>query len=191
MLWNFLLTGFSKIAKWLYSSLDECFQYFCDIQWLSDYRISVTTFDWMIAEFLQHPVFQWSQNFWDTLWLSDCRISVTSSGCRISVTTCDWVIAEFLQHPVVEWLQNFCNKLWVRGRRISTTTRDWVSPEIIYWKKIIRSITSTYYRLHSIQLIEDAVQQPGLANTGHHIVENIQYWGWVVPGTTRPNWKAI
>ena len=65
------------------------------------------------------------------------------------------------------------------------------SPEIIYWKKIIRSITSTYYRLHSIQLIEDAVQQPGLANTGYHIVENIQYWGWVVPGTTRPNWKPI
>lgn len=42
-------------------------------------------------------------------------------------------------------------------------------------EKIIRSITSTYYRLHSIQLIEDAVQQPGLANTGYHIVENIQY----------------
>ena len=48
-----------------------------------------------------------------------------------------------------------------------------------------------YYRLHSIQLIKDAVQQPRFANTGFHIVENIQYWGWVVPGTTRPNWKAI
>lgn len=38
-------------------------------------------------------------------------------------------------------------------------------------EKIIRSITSTYYRLHSIQLIEDAVQQPGFVNTGYHIVE--------------------
>ena len=42
---NLLLTGFSKIAKLLYSPLDECFQNFCDIEWLGDYGISATTGD--------------------------------------------------------------------------------------------------------------------------------------------------
>ena len=47
------------------------------------------------------------------------------------------------------------------------------SPEITGKNNPLDNLT--YYRPHSIQLIEDAVQQPGFANTGFHIVENIQY----------------
>lgn len=55
MLWNLLSTGFSKIAKLLYS-LDECFQNFCDIEWLGVYGISATTSDYLVAEFLRQLV---------------------------------------------------------------------------------------------------------------------------------------
>ena len=120
-------------------------QNFCDIQWLSSCRISATTCDWVITEFLQHPVVEWLQNFCDNLWVrvaeflqqlvtewsqNFCNIQWLS-GPRISATTCDWVIAEFLQHPVLEWSQNFCNSLWLGDRRISVASSGWVVVEFL------------------------------------------------------------
>ena len=52
---HLLLTGFSKIAKLLYL-LDDCFQNFCDIEWLGVYGISATTSDYLVAEFLRQLV---------------------------------------------------------------------------------------------------------------------------------------
>ena len=56
MLWNLLLTGFSKVAKLLYSLLEECFQSFCDIEWLGEYAISAITSDLVVAEFQRQLV---------------------------------------------------------------------------------------------------------------------------------------
>ena len=58
MLWNLLLTGFSKIAKLLYSSLDD----FCDILWLGDRRLSATSSAWVVVEFLRQLVTKWLHN---------------------------------------------------------------------------------------------------------------------------------
>lgn len=115
---------------------------------------------------------KWTDVYNPLLDVSFCSYIRISFSCQVSLVR----MARCLPNCFSQFLWTMKKDLYLAQRLL---------------EKIIRSITSTYYRPHSIQLIEDAVQQPGFANTGFHIVENIQYWGWVVPGTTRPNWKAI